>query len=134
MTLPNRELLDVPTEAPEPGAPGGLGVREDALVRSQWQLFWRRFLRHRMAVISAVVLVLIIVACFGATLFAPFSKNHQDLALGATRPSLAHWFGTDDLGRDQVTEIMWPWPCCPPSQAPPSAPWPGSSAGGLTSC
>jgi len=105
--LPNRELLDVPTDAPEPGAAGGLGVGEGALVRSQWQLFWRRFRRHRMAVVSTVVLLLIIVACFGATWLAPFSKNHQNLALGATSPSLLHWFGTDDLGRDQVTEIMY---------------------------
>ena len=68
--LPNRELLDVPTDAPEPGAAGGLGVGEGALVRSQWQLFWRRFRRHRMAVVSTVVLLLIIVACFGATWLA----------------------------------------------------------------
>src|SRR5438105_3481363 len=107
MTLANRELLDVPAEAPEPRAPGGLGVGEDALVRSQWHLFWRRFLRHRMAVISAVVLLAIIVVCFGARFFAPFPKNHQNLALGAKSPSLKHWFGTDDLGRDQVTEIMY---------------------------
>src|SRR5438270_5075765 len=107
MTLPNRELLDVPTQAPEPRAPGGLGVGEDGLVRSQWQLFWRRFLRHRMAVVSVVTLLLIMVACFGASWLAPFPKNHQDLALGPAPPSLRHWFGTDDLGRDQVTEIMY---------------------------
>jgi peptide/nickel transport system permease protein len=107
VTLPNRELLDVPTEAPVPGAPGGLGVGEDALVRSQWQLFWRRFLRHRMAVVSIVVLLVILVACFGARWLAPFPKNHQDLVLGPKPPSLRHWFGTDDLGRDQVTEIMY---------------------------
>jgi peptide/nickel transport system permease protein len=107
MTLPNRELLDVPTEAPEPSAPGQLGVAEDAIVRSQWQLFWRRFLRHRMALLSMALLLGIMVACFGAGFLAPYAKNHQDLALGAKSPSLHHIFGTDDLGRDQLTEIMY---------------------------
>src|SRR5437899_8699568 len=107
MTLPNRELLDVPTEAPIPGAPGGLGLAEDAPARSQWELFWRRFLRHRMAVVSTIVLVLIIVACFGASWLAPYPKNKQNLVLGAIGPSAKHWFGTDDLGRDQLTEIMY---------------------------
>jgi peptide/nickel transport system permease protein len=105
--LPNRELLDVPTEAPVPGAPGGLGIGGDGEARSQWALFRRRFLRHRMAAISVVVLVLISAACFGADWLAPYPQNHQDLLLGATGPSSAHWFGTDDLGRDQLTEMMY---------------------------
>ncbi|MBV8160356.1 MAG: hypothetical protein JO265_05480, partial [Acidimicrobiia bacterium] len=46
-TLPNRELLDVPTEAGEPGL-GPEVVDEPTVVRSQWQLFWRRFFHHRM--------------------------------------------------------------------------------------
>jgi peptide/nickel transport system permease protein len=107
VTVPNRELLDVPTDAPEPEAPARLGLDEDAVVRSQWQLFWRRFLRHRMAVVSMIMLLLIIVACFGAKWLAPYPKNHQNLVLGAVGPSAKHWFGTDDLGRDQVTEIMY---------------------------
>jgi peptide/nickel transport system permease protein len=107
MMLPNRELLDTPTEAPVPGAPGGLGIGEDMVARSQWQLFLRRFVRHRMAIISLTVLVLICVACFGARWLAPYPKNNQDLLMGAGGPSVKHWFGTDDLGRDQLTEIMY---------------------------
>ena len=75
--------------------------------RSQWQLFRRRFLRHRLAVGGAVVLILLIVFCFGAKYFAPYDKNHQDLLLGPTSPSKEHWMGTDQLGRDQLTEILY---------------------------
>jgi peptide/nickel transport system permease protein len=75
--------------------------------RSQWQLFWRRFFRHRVAVVGAIVLVLLIVLCFGAKFFAPYPKNHQDLLLGPTSPSRKHLMGTDELGRDQLTEILY---------------------------
>ena len=75
--------------------------------RSQWQLFRRRFLRHRLAVGGAVVLILLIVFCFGAKYFAPYDKNQQDLLLGPTSPSKEHWMGTDQLGRDQLTEILY---------------------------
>jgi peptide/nickel transport system permease protein len=75
--------------------------------RSNWQLFRRRFFRHKMAVVSIFILVILIVACFGATWLAPYPRNHQNILLGATPPSGAHWFGTDDLGRDQLSEIMF---------------------------
>ena len=75
--------------------------------RSQWQLFRRRFLRHKAAVISTVVLLILIVACFGATWIAPYARNEQDLAAAAQGPSTAHWMGTDRLGRDLLTEILY---------------------------
>jgi peptide/nickel transport system permease protein len=106
-TLPNREILDVPTEENEPLPPRGEFVEEDTAVHSQWRLFWRRFFRHRMAVISSIVLLLIIFVCFNASWLAPYPKNFQNLTLGSVGPSAQHWFGTDDLGRDQVTEMMY---------------------------
>ena len=75
--------------------------------RTQWQLFRRRFLRHRLAVVSTVVLIFLMVVCFGARWFAFYDKNHQDLLLGPTSPSKAHWMGTDQLGRDNLTEILY---------------------------
>jgi hypothetical protein len=75
--------------------------------RSQWQLFRRRFFRHKAAMASAVVLILLCIACFGATWIAPFHKNEQNVLLSATAPSGKHWFGTDVLGRDTLTEIMF---------------------------
>ncbi|MGZ8733908.1 MAG: hypothetical protein ACXW1M_01850, partial [Acidimicrobiia bacterium] len=67
--------------------------------RSQWQLFRRRFFRHRLAVASIVVLVVLAVLCFGAAWFAPYDPKSQDLLLGPVGPNGTHWFGTDELGR-----------------------------------
>lgn len=111
MTFHDREILDVPTEAPTPpisaGAEYELQGAPEPAARSQWQLFFRRFLRHRMAVMSVFILFGLIVACFGAEALAPFDRNQQDLLLGPVGPGGAHWFGTDELGRDQLTEIMF---------------------------
>jgi peptide/nickel transport system permease protein len=60
-----------------------------------------------MAVVSLVVLVGLAVACFGASWIAPYDKNQQDLLLGPVPPSARHWLGTDELGRDQLTEILF---------------------------
>ncbi|MBV8234996.1 MAG: ABC transporter permease, partial [Acidimicrobiia bacterium] len=100
-------MFDVPTDVNVPIEPTGEFVEDGTVVRSQWRLFWRRFFRHRMAVISTIVLLLLIFVCFNASWLAPYPKDHQNLTLGPTGPSLQHWFGTDDLGRDQLTEMMY---------------------------
>jgi peptide/nickel transport system permease protein len=75
--------------------------------RSQAQLFWRRFLHHRMAIVSIVVLVIMFVLCFGASHIAPYPKNDQNLLAQDIGPGSQHWMGTDDLGRDELTELLY---------------------------
>lgn len=75
--------------------------------RSQWQLIRRRFLKHKLAVISIVVLLLLIVVCFGARWIAPYPQGKQDLLLGPVGPNGKHWFGTDALGKDQLTTLLY---------------------------
>ena len=53
------------------------------------------------------MLVLLFIACFGASWVAPYPRNEQNLAEATQSPSLEHWFGTDELGRDQLTEILY---------------------------
>ena len=74
---------------------------------SQWALFRRRFLRHRVAIFSIFVLLFLVIVCFGASWFAPFKNTDQDLLLGPVSPNGTHWFGTDELGRDQLSRILY---------------------------
>jgi peptide/nickel transport system permease protein len=60
-----------------------------------------------MAIISVFVLIGLFIVCFGAKWIAPYDKNQQDLLLGPVGPGGDHWFGTDELGRDQLTEILF---------------------------
>jgi peptide/nickel transport system permease protein len=75
--------------------------------RSQWALFRRRFLKHKVAVASTVFLLLLFVLCFGADFFAPYTPTDQNLLDRMQSPSGAHWFGTDELGRDQFSRILY---------------------------
>ncbi|HVV36083.1 MAG TPA: ABC transporter permease [Acidimicrobiales bacterium] len=75
--------------------------------RTQWQLIRRRFFHHRVAVVSLVVLIVLILLCFGAHWIAPYPKGKQDLLLGPVGPNGKHWFGTDNLGIDQLTTLLY---------------------------
>jgi ABC-type dipeptide/oligopeptide/nickel transport system permease subunit len=76
-------------------------------VRSQWSYARMRFFRHRLALIGLFGLVVI----FGAGIFAgvvsPYTYAEIDLNHILQGPSHAHYFGTDALGRDQFTRVVW---------------------------
>lgn len=79
----------------------------EAEPRTQWQLFRRRFFRHRAAMVGLTVLVLLMVACFGASWVAFYSKDWHLFAVGAQGPSKMHWFGLDGNGYDELTQILY---------------------------
>jgi len=75
--------------------------------KSPTYLALRRFLRHRLAVISlSVVLLMVLVAIF-APLIAPYSSTTQDLLNTLSVPSAQHRLGTDDLGRDILSRLIY---------------------------
>ena len=82
-------------------------LANEPVARTNWQLFRRRFFRHRLALISIAILVILMIACYGATWLAPHKQNVQNLLESDLSPSLKHPFGTDDLGRDELSEIMF---------------------------
>ena len=74
---------------------------------SLWQDAWRRLRRNRLAMFGLVVLAVMVAVAVFAPWIAPYSYSAQDLQLGAAPPSLAHWLGTDTLGRDLLTRVMY---------------------------
>jgi len=93
-----------PTEAVE--ADAVLVAGAEPVARSQWELFRRRFFHHRLAVFGLVVIILLTVACFTSQWWLSHSPTDQDVLLGTTSPSKAHWFGTDQIGRDYFARVM----------------------------
>jgi len=80
-------------------------------VRSQWHLVGRRFLRHKLAVISLVILLLLGLMAVFADVIAPYEFNPRldaaTLKEAREPPSRDHLFGTDKLGRDQFTRVLY---------------------------
>lgn len=74
---------------------------------SLWQDAWTRLKKNRMALFGLAVLTLFIVIALLTPWIAPYSYETQNLDLGATPPSAAHWLGTDIFGRDLMTQIMY---------------------------
>ena len=80
-------------------------------VRGQWALFWRRFRRHKLAVLSAIVLAFIFIVAASAPLVAPYNPNQTNLKLARfgrpAPPSWAHPMGSDNIGRDQLSRVIY---------------------------
>ena len=74
---------------------------------SQLRLAWARFRGHRVAPIAAGVLLVLLTACLAAPLLAPSSYTDQDLSSTFTGPNGDYWLGTDSLGRDQLTRLLY---------------------------
>lgn len=74
--------------------------------RSLYHDAWLRFKKNKTAMISLVILVLIVLAVIILPWFSPYSYADQNLLQVDQGPSAAHWFGTDDLGRDVFTRVM----------------------------
>lgn len=68
---------------------------------------WRRLRRHRPAMVSLAVFVFIAAACLAAPLIAPYRFDAIDLNGIRQAPSLHHLMGTDDLGRDLFTRVLY---------------------------
>ncbi|MDO8342709.1 MAG: ABC transporter permease [Cellvibrio sp.] len=76
----------------------GTSLAKDAVARLR---------NNRMAMASFFVLLFMITIALLTPWIAPYSYEEQNLDLGASAPSTEHWLGTDTLGRDQLTRIMY---------------------------
>jgi peptide/nickel transport system permease protein len=77
------------------------------IARSQRQLALERFRAHRPAVLGVVVLAALAALAAAAPLLSPYDPDKTALLSLYEPPSLAHPFGTDDLGRDLATRILY---------------------------
>jgi peptide/nickel transport system permease protein len=116
-TAPGREgAVGVPGALPgdevvSPGPPAAAQPSPVAEVATatltQRQLSWRRFKRHKLAMVSSVILIFIGLSALLAPLLTHYTFSQQDLTATLEGPSWSHLFGTDTLGRDQFTRVLY---------------------------
>ena len=74
---------------------------------SLWSDAWRRLLANKAAVAGGIILLILIFLAIFAPLIAPHSYSYQNLELGAQPPSANFLLGTDTLGRDLFSRILY---------------------------
>lgn len=75
---------------------------------SMFQLFWRRFRRHKLALVSMCVLFFVGATCFIVPIFiSEDAANLLEFAAMCQPPSHEHPFGTDDIGRDILLRLIF---------------------------
>lgn len=68
--------------------------------------YWKRFKKNPLTLAGSVVVLLLVLIALFAPALAPYPPNQQDLLVRLNAPSSAHWFGTDELGRDVFSRIL----------------------------
>ena len=68
---------------------------------------WRQLRKHKLAMASMAIVLAMTAVCLAAPLIAPYAFDAIDLGSIRQAPSWGHWMGTDDLGRDLFTRVLF---------------------------
>ncbi|MGE8204659.1 oligopeptide ABC transporter permease [Heyndrickxia sp. NPDC080065] len=82
-----------------------LGIKQQA--DTMTKIFFRKFMKNKLAVLSAIVLFIIISATIFAPLIAPYSPDKQSLFEKLSPPSGKYIFGADTFGRDIFSRLLY---------------------------
>jgi peptide/nickel transport system permease protein len=75
--------------------------------RTLWREAGRRFVHHRLGLLGSLVLLAFAALAILAPMIAPYPQDAQDLLNQFSGWSASHWLGTDELGRDILTRLLY---------------------------
>ncbi len=75
--------------------------------QSRLREIWHQLKKNKMAVVSLVVLIVLVLIAIFAPLLAPYSYSEQNVLNANASPSAEHLLGTDDLGRDILSRLIY---------------------------
>ncbi|MDX3096050.1 ABC transporter permease [Streptomyces sp. ME01-24h] len=93
--------------ASDPAAPAQGGAEPSVEKASQWRDIRARFLANKLAVLGLLIVLLLILIAIFAPLLAPHDPLHQNLTNTLQSPGGDHLLGTDSLGRDQLSRLIY---------------------------
>ncbi|MFN8678230.1 MAG: ABC transporter permease [Thermomicrobiales bacterium] len=75
--------------------------------RGPWRIAWDHFRQSKLAILGVIVLTLMVLVSIFANSIAPYAENEIDLFNITAHPSPEHRLGTDELGRDELSRLMY---------------------------
>ena len=81
---------------------GGM-KRWEQFLESNFYKVWRKLIRRRVAAVGLIVCAVILILVVFGDLISPYDPQQINTIEALLPPSAAHWFGTDDMGRDLWT-------------------------------
>jgi peptide/nickel transport system permease protein len=101
-------LLPVPPDANLGAAPlDPTAIVDNPVVDSPTKRAWTRLRRRKSAMVGLVIVVLVILAAIFAPLISPYDPAQQSWSAVRKPPSMAHLFGTDEVGRDLLARVIY---------------------------
>jgi peptide/nickel transport system permease protein len=88
-------------------------IREKAVAKSSGKqeklrhLFWKRFRKNHLALTGAFIVILLFIVALFASLVSPYDPGQIDIKRVLQEPTAEHIFGTDALGRDVFSRMVW---------------------------
>lgn len=96
-----------PTIDPDTVTPSALSALAAGDVVKPRASAWKRFRRHKLAMIGMIILAVLVVVSYGARFFTSYSPSAVDLSAYRLGPSRDHLLGTDTAGRDVFTRLLY---------------------------
>lgn len=96
--------MNIESPVPPASAPPDTAAERGS---SLWHDAWLRLKKNKLAVFGMVTIAVVTVLCIVGPWFSRYGYEDQNLDLGASAPSAAHWLGTDTLGRDLLVRLLY---------------------------
>lgn len=104
--MSGQDVYMAATPEPEHAEPPQESTRRSRRPRSLWRQSFERLLRIRPAVVSMALLAFMLLFSFLGPVLSPYGGDEINLRIADHEPTLDHWLGTDDYGRDVLTRLM----------------------------
>lgn len=100
-------MTDAEKKVVEAEAPNSLAAEFSSKPETLWQQAWKRFRNNPLAMGGLIVLTVFILIAIFAPKIAPYDPAQVDLLNVDAPPSREHWLGTDLVGRDVLSRLIW---------------------------
>lgn len=70
-------------------------------------IFWSRFRRNPLTLVGGVIFLLFVLIALLAPILSPYDPEQVQMSLALKAPSTDHWFGTDEVGRDLFSRVVY---------------------------